>query len=144
LIGFPGWARRTSRSSGRPIAGPAALDAFLIPAAAGLSEVKPADLVEAFGDLVSEVDSRRWPAAWPSTWRRACRAAVRTGIAGWRDDDLAFVADWGFRPQDIRVPLSLWQGDQDRMVPFAHGRWLASSTCRPPSRTWCRARATSP
>src|SRR5689334_12056750 len=43
---------------GAAIAGPAALDAFLIPAAAGLSEVKPADLVEAFGDLVSEVDKQ--------------------------------------------------------------------------------------
>jgi pimeloyl-ACP methyl ester carboxylesterase len=90
-----------------------------------MGDVKPADLVEAFGDLISEVDRRALAGGLADHLAASFHAAVSTGIAGWRDDDLAFVTDWGFRPEDIPVPVSLWQGDQDRMVPFAHGRWLA-------------------
>jgi len=54
------------------------------------------------------------------------RAALRDGVAGWRDDDIAFVRDWGFSVgEGWPVPVAVWQGDQDRMVPAAHGEWLA-------------------
>ena len=32
----------------------------------------------------------------------------------------------GLRPGDISVPVAIWQGRQDAMVPFAHGEWLAA------------------
>jgi pimeloyl-ACP methyl ester carboxylesterase len=54
------------------------------------------------------------------------RAGVRNGIAGWHDDELALVGEWGFALDDPAMPpVAIWQGDQDRMVPFAHGEWLA-------------------
>lgn len=55
------------------------------------------------------------------------REAVRNGIWGWLDDDMAFVHDWGFDLGSIEVPVAIWQGDDDRFVPFSHGVWLAEN-----------------
>ena len=38
---------------------------------------------------------------------------MENGVAGWRDDDLAFARDWGFGLSDISVPVAVWQGADD-------------------------------
>ena len=55
------------------------------------------------------------------------REALSRGPWGWHDDDLAFVHDWGFALDSIDTPVTIWQGRHDRMVPFAHGDWLAAN-----------------
>jgi pimeloyl-ACP methyl ester carboxylesterase len=52
--------------------------------------------------------------------------ALRPGVDGWVDDDLAFVAPWGFDVASIAVPTSVWYGRADTLVPAAHGDWLAA------------------
>lgn len=103
-----------------------ALTALLTEHSARMRDVTGAEIVEAFGGLVTAPDKDALTGGFADYLAQATRAAVANGIAGWRDDDLAFVADWGFALDDVRVPVAVWQGDQDAMVPFGHGQWLAS------------------
>ena len=58
---------------------------------------------------------------------RSLRRAVIQGYSGYLDDNLAQARDWGFRVADIRVPVVVRHGELDRLVPVAHGRWLADA-----------------
>lgn len=49
------------------------------------------------------------------------------GVWGWVDDDLAFIKPWGFDPATIRVPMAIWWGVEDVLVPPQHGEWLAAT-----------------
>jgi pimeloyl-ACP methyl ester carboxylesterase len=111
---------------GAAVAGEPALSAYLEKEAAGLASVEAVDVAAALGDLVSDVDKEALTGDFAANIAENFRAAVSTGIAGWRDDDLAFIADWGFGLDDFRAPVTIWQGGQDRMVPYDHGRWLAA------------------
>lgn len=105
--------------------GEAALTTYLRAAAGTLADVTGERVAAELGALASAADRAALTGEFADHLAASFRAAVRTGIAGWRDDDLAFVRDWGFSLDDLRIPLSIWQGDQDAMVPFAHGQWLA-------------------
>jgi pimeloyl-ACP methyl ester carboxylesterase len=103
------------------------LTAFLEAAAAALRDVTAAQLADAMAGLASATDKAALTGEYAGYLASAFRAAVSTGIAGWRDDDLAFVRDWGFSvTADRLVPVAIWQGTEDRMVPYPHGQWLAA------------------
>jgi len=113
---------------GAALAGQAELTAFLDREAAMMGAVTGQDVAQAFGGLVIEADQAVLTGEYADHVAACLRAALSSGIAGWRDDDLAFTRDWGFS-LDGETPLraAIWQGDQDRMVPFAHGQWLAAA-----------------
>jgi len=50
-----------------------------------------------------------------------------TGVAGWVDDDLAFVKPWGFTVDQITVPVFVRYGATDVLAPPTHGEWLAAN-----------------
>jgi pimeloyl-ACP methyl ester carboxylesterase len=50
-----------------------------------------------------------------------------TPTAAMIDDYLVCRRHWGFDPADMRVPVTLWHGAADRLVPLAHARALAAA-----------------
>ena len=120
---------------GAAVQGEAALTAFLDSAAAMVSTLTGESVAKSLGGLVIQADQAVLTGEFADHVAASLRASMNSGIAGWRDDDLAFVKDWGFSlgwespspaPGDP-APVAVWQGDQDRMVPFAHGQWLAAN-----------------
>jgi pimeloyl-ACP methyl ester carboxylesterase len=111
---------------GASMKGTEALTPFLEADAADLRDVKPDDVAASLGGLIGDVDKRVLTGDYAEFMTASFRRAVSTGIAGWRDDDLAFVHPWGFEVSAISTPVAVWQGGEDRMVPMAHGVWLAS------------------
>ncbi|MGE5134814.1 MAG: alpha/beta fold hydrolase [Gemmatimonadota bacterium] len=108
-------------------AGEEPLTRFLAAAADGLRAVSGADVAAALGGLVGEADRAALTGELAEYLAASMRAALAGGLAGWRDDDLAFARDWGFAlDAPGGAPVAVWQGDQDMMVPAAHGAWLAA------------------
>src|SRR4051794_14337704 len=90
-----------------------------------LAQITVEELVASFGGLVPPVDVGCLTGQLADTLASQFRRGLGTAVDGWLDDDLAFIRHWGFELTDIAVPTYLWQGSEDLMVPFAHGRWLA-------------------
>jgi len=105
------------------------LQSLLEDQARGLAAVQGPQVAAAFGELVAAADTAALTGEFADYLAASLRAAVSNGVAGWRDDDLAFVSDWGFSLAQAGsgAPVSIWQGGQDRMVPWAHGEWLAAN-----------------
>jgi pimeloyl-ACP methyl ester carboxylesterase len=108
-------------------AGDEALQAFLEAEVERFRGVTADDIAEALGGLVSEADKKVLTGAFAEHGVRSFRAATRNGIWGWFDDDMEFIRDWGFDLGAINVPVTVWHGEEDRMVPLGHGEWLAAN-----------------
>lgn len=112
---------------GAAIEGEGPVREFLAPFVPALRVVTPAGIVEELASLLPEVDRAYCTDEHGGELALAFREALVVSEDGWVDDDLAFVQPWGFDLASIGVPVHVWQGSADLMVPFAHGRWLASA-----------------
>jgi pimeloyl-ACP methyl ester carboxylesterase len=55
------------------------------------------------------------------------REGLAPGAEGGIEDELALVAPWEVDLAGVRVPVSLWSGEQDTDTPAGHARWLAAA-----------------
>ena len=92
--------------------------------AAEIASVGPEELVDAMRPHLSAVDAAVLTGELAQHVLASMSEALAPGVEGWVDDDYAFLAPWDFDPGAVRVPVRVWQGEEDLMVPPSHGHWL--------------------
>ncbi|WP_370248590.1 alpha/beta fold hydrolase [Nocardioides sp.] len=113
---------------GAALEGPEALRALLERWHPDFAAIEGSDLVAGMGDLLPEVDQAFLTPELAGGLAATFRHALAPGIDGWWRDDLAFVDDWGVDLASMTVPVAIWQGGDDRMVPQAHATHLGERT----------------
>lgn len=121
-----GMGEQNVEEFGRALAGEDDLRPLLATEADHLRGADVPGIIAAMSTLLPEVDRGALSDEFGEDMQASFTEAVRHGIDGWVDDDLAFTRPWGFDLGALAVPVFLWQGELDLMVPFDHGRWLAA------------------
>ena len=108
------------------LAGRETLEPFLRAQADTMLAASPEAIADALRSLLSPPDAAVLTSEYADYLAEATRRAIGDRLDGWIDDDFVFVNPWGFELDEIRVPVQLLHGAQDRFVPIAHGEWLAA------------------
>jgi len=124
LAFLDGMGQENHEEFGAALEGEQSLRSYLEAARPELLSVTADQIHEQLVTLLPPVDTASLSGGFGDFLAQEFRQAVSVGVDGWLDDDLAFTRPWGFDLATIGVPTYLWQGSDDLMVPFAHGRWL--------------------
>ncbi|HEY8704851.1 MAG TPA: alpha/beta hydrolase [Gaiellaceae bacterium] len=108
------------------LAGLDVLEPLLRAEAAQMLAATPNELRDVMLSVLTPVDQGAMTGDFGAYLYATMQRGLAERVDGWRDDDIAFTRPWGFAAEDIQVPVLLWQGVQDLMVPPDHGRWLAA------------------
>ena len=112
------------------LAGRDSIAAVLDPVAAAVRE----DVYAFLASLRAELpDADRRALDHPSIDRLLAESiteGLRPGASGWVDDDMAFCRPWAFDVGRVRVPVGVWHGTEDSLVPPSHAAWLCAMVPR--------------
>ena len=111
---------------GAALLGEPALRPFLEEVREHLKDTDTAGIIASLDSLLPDVDKAVLTDEFGEDIAASFAEALRHGVDGWVDDALAFTEPWGFHLDEISSPVMIWQGSLDLMVPFAHGKALAS------------------
>ena len=100
---------------------------LLLPWREDMTSAGPEGTFSSLQSVLSTPDQAVLTGAVAEHFHESVSLALHNGVDGWIDDDLAFTRPWGFDLGNVDAPVFLWQGEQDLMVPPAHGRWLANA-----------------
>jgi pimeloyl-ACP methyl ester carboxylesterase len=109
------------------LAGEPSRSAFLSEQREALLATSPQTMHEMWESLLSPVDRAVLTGDLVDWVHAASIRGLEAGYDGWLDDDAAIVRPWGFDLSDIRVPVLIQAGQQDRFVPYAHAQWLVEN-----------------
>ena len=111
---FAGWSPGLAAENRAAVGGRDALRAHW-------TQAEPEDMGAFFhaGDIAALEGNWSWLAG-------VTGQATEQGDEGMVEDTLAAMRPWGFGLEEIRVPVLILHGEKDKMVPIAHGRWLAA------------------
>lgn len=84
-------------------------------------------LAEIMNSVLSPADAEAMTGELAQWLADRAHDGLAPGDQGWWDDEVSRLTPWGFGLEDIRVPVKIWHGRQDRMVPVQHGEWLAAN-----------------
>lgn len=101
------------------------LGLFLLPMTRGL-QGDPEKLLRRMSRALPEPDvaALRQPGAL-ETFAASSREALRQGTSAALEELVLYTKPWGFRLEDIRMPVHLWQGELDRNVSPEMSRYQA-------------------
>ena len=109
---------------GEALKGEAQISAWMDKNGEAFKSVTGDQVRESFGGLISDADKEVINGNFADEMATTMRKGLAVSFDGWIDDDIAFIQPWGFNLSEIAVPVLIWQGDQDLMVPHAHSYWL--------------------
>jgi pimeloyl-ACP methyl ester carboxylesterase len=90
---------------------------------ASMLELDDVAMMDEFVRPVPEQEREVFTPQMRAWWAADMREAL-TSYDGYARDNLAWGGDWDLDLAAVSSPTWLWYGDEDRLVPADHGRWL--------------------
>lgn len=106
--------------------GAAAYDSHAVVHLAERRQMDGERLLVSFDDLLTPSDRKALSPEYADWVADTFRYGAAQGVVGARDDAITEVSPWGFDPATIDIPVIVWHGRDDTLVPPSHGAWLAA------------------